>query len=197
MNGNFAARLLAHDAPRQAAVLRGSEILSYAELRQAVARAAGAWQELGVQPREPVVIGLEAGVAWTVAWLGAIWAGARAISLAPALADPEWQQLALREGWRFILVESRAQQPDGLRDFILTRGEWALAVCEATPVAAVPPSSQVASEGVTWAASLPPHPLVDVLVAGLARGATVRLDAACRNAPDSGRTVPLAAGARR
>lgn len=196
MNDNFAARLLAHGAPRQAAVLRGNEILSYAELRHAVARAAGAWQDLGVQPQEPVVIGLETGMAWTVAWLGAIWAGAKAISLDPAVDSAAWQGWAARGGWRFILAETREQQPDSLRDFTLTRGEWALALSEAAPVAAVPPCPQVAV-GAAIDVPLAPHPLVEVLVLGLARGATVRLDVLGCTAATAGRTAPLAAGARR
>lgn len=196
MNDNFAARLLAHGAPRQAAVLRGSEILSYAELRHAVARAAGAWQDLGVQPQEPVVIALEAGMDWAVAWLGAIWAGAKAIALDPAVDGAEWQGLALREGWRFMLAETREQQPDGLRDFTLTRGEWALALREAAPVAAVPPCPLVADD-TTSDVPLAPHPLVDVLVLGLARGATVRLDVRGCTAASAGRAAPLAAGACR
>ena len=73
MNG--ASGLLAcHDAARTAIECDGAAI-SFGELRDRVARAAGAWRARGLQAGQPVAVKLPDGIDWAVAWLSAVWAG--------------------------------------------------------------------------------------------------------------------------
>lgn len=85
---------------------------------------------------EPVAIRLEAGGEATVACLGVARAGGVPVAVDPRMPSDEWQRLWSRAGWRFVLAESRAEQPAALRDFVLTLAEWRQALGGAQPVAA-------------------------------------------------------------
>jgi acyl-coenzyme A synthetase/AMP-(fatty) acid ligase len=104
---NAAECLLSVGADAAIALECADERLSYAELRAAIGRAAGAWRELGLLPGDRVVVFAPDGIDWVTAYLGAIWAGGVAIGvnarlpmadLGPILADGEvrfvWAGLA-------------------------------------------------------------------------------------------------------
>lgn len=104
------------------------------EVRLAVARAAAAWRDFGVENGESVAIGLVDSSEFIVACLGAAAAGAVPIAIDPLLPCEPLQRLCAQGGWRFILVESRESQPALLRDFVLTGPEWREALRAATPL---------------------------------------------------------------
>jgi acyl-coenzyme A synthetase/AMP-(fatty) acid ligase len=74
------------DAP---ALLCGDEAVTYAQLREKVARTAGWLRMHGVGTGDRVVITGADSIAWVTAWLGAVWAGAIAIGLNPRLRSEE------------------------------------------------------------------------------------------------------------
>lgn len=104
------------------------------EVRLAVARAAAAWRDFGVEDGESVAIGLADAGEFIVACLGAAAAGAEPIAIDPLLPGEQLQRLCAQGGWRFILVESREGQPVALRDFLLTGPEWREALRAAAPL---------------------------------------------------------------
>jgi len=106
------------------------------EVRLAVARAAAVWRECGVLRGESVAIGLVDGGESVVACLGLAAAGGVPVAVDPLLPADELQRLWVRSGWRFILTESRAQQPAALRDCMLTRAEWRQALDAGRPLMA-------------------------------------------------------------
>lgn len=71
-----AADLLLRGAPTAEAIASREETLSYAGLRNRVARSAFLWQRYGLRPGKRCVIGLVDGTDWVAAFLGAIWMGA-------------------------------------------------------------------------------------------------------------------------
>lgn len=104
-----------------------------AELRQATARAAAVWRECGVEPGESVGIALANQEEALVASLGVAQAGGFAVMVDPASAPGEIERLRARGRWRFILADSREEQPAATRDFVLTRAEWRRAFEAARP----------------------------------------------------------------
>ncbi len=138
MTMNAAALLLAAGAPRHTALVCGADSLSYEALRLAVARAAGAWRELGVREGEPVVIRLADGIDWVVAYLGALWAGAVAVAVNPRVPRDEWQRMSNEAGWRFVLAESRGGALAGAGDAVLTLAEWKCLALTASAMDPVP-----------------------------------------------------------
>jgi hypothetical protein len=86
---NAAALLLARGTPRRPALVCEGRSLSYAELQKSVARAACQWRDHGVEPGEVVMLRGDHGLDHTVAFLGAMWAGAVPVPLrAPAAQEP-------------------------------------------------------------------------------------------------------------
>lgn len=83
---NAAECLLAVGADDAIALDCGGQCVSYAELRAAVVRAAGAWRALGLEPGARVVVFAPDSADWVIAYLGAIWAGGVAIGVNPHLA---------------------------------------------------------------------------------------------------------------
>jgi hypothetical protein len=84
---NAAALLLARGAPQRPALVCGRRSVSYGELRRAVARAASAWRERGVEAGELVMLRGDHGVEHVIAFLGAMWAGVVPVPLRPALPE--------------------------------------------------------------------------------------------------------------
>lgn len=128
---NAAVLLLARGRPSQPALAcEGGEQLDYAGLRERVARAAGAWQDFGVEAGEVVLLRLPAGVERTVALLGAIWAGAVPVPLGDdgSHRGHPWDAHAPT---RFILADSRAGYASAWRDSVLTLLEWRRGLSEA------------------------------------------------------------------
>lgn len=105
-----------------------------AELQLAMARAAAAWRDCGVEPGESVAIALASPAETVVACLGVAAAGGVAVLVDPASAPSEVEQLWQAGRWRFILADSREEQVHAIRDFVLTRAEWRQALAAAAPL---------------------------------------------------------------
>ncbi len=99
---NAADYLLATGQAGATALECGTQRLSYGELRDAVARAAGAWRARGLEQGERVLIFAPDGIAWVIAYLGAIWAGGVAVGLNSRLFERELSVVLAESGARFI-----------------------------------------------------------------------------------------------
>ncbi|MGP1676084.1 MAG: AMP-binding protein [Burkholderiales bacterium] len=99
---NAAAYLLATGQAGATALECGAERLTYDELRGAVARAAGAWRARGLEQGERVLVFAPDGIAWVIAYLGAIWAGGVAVGLNSRLFERELSVVLSESGARFI-----------------------------------------------------------------------------------------------
>ncbi|RZI41097.1 4-hydroxybenzoate--CoA ligase [Herbaspirillum sp. HC18] len=86
---NAAACLFEIGAKDHVAIECGPERITYGELQQAVARAAGAWKSLGLEPEGRVVIFAPDSIDFVKTYLGAIWAGGAAIAVNPRLGMPD------------------------------------------------------------------------------------------------------------
>lgn len=99
---NAAAYLLATGQAGATALECGAERLSYGELRAAVGRAAGAWRARGLGQGERVLVFAPDGIAWAIAYLGAIWAGGVAVGLNSRLFERELSVVLSESEARFI-----------------------------------------------------------------------------------------------
>lgn len=109
MNG--AEHLLSrHDPARPAIECQGTS-LTYGALREQVARAAGAWQAMGLQPGQPVAVKLSDGIDWAIAWLGAAWAGGVAVGVNPRIPAAEWRAVLDEAGFALIVAETAQDTP--------------------------------------------------------------------------------------
>jgi len=99
---NAAACLFETGEEGHTAVECGERAVSYGQLRQAVARAAGAWQSLELASDERVVIYAPDSIEWVEAYLGAIWAGGVAMAVNPRLALEELGPILVESGVRLV-----------------------------------------------------------------------------------------------
>ena len=99
---NAAAYLLATGEDSATALECGAERLTYGELRRAVACAAGAWRARGLEQGGRVLVYAPDGIAWVIAYLGAIWAGGVAVGLNSRLFERELSVVLSESGARFI-----------------------------------------------------------------------------------------------
>ena len=99
---NAAAYLLATGEDGATALECGAERLTYGELRRAVACAAGAWRARGLEQGGRVLVYAPDGIAWVIAYLGAIWAGGVAVGLNSRLFERELSVVLSESGARFI-----------------------------------------------------------------------------------------------
>lgn len=141
---NAAAYLLAAGEDGATALECGAERLTYGELRNAVARAAGAWRARGLGQGERVLVFAPDGIAWVIAYLGAIWAGGVAVGLNSRLFERELSVVLSESGARFIwcnessrvlLERLLAQVTDPPR--LVIDAEWISALQAVAPVPAV------------------------------------------------------------
>lgn len=135
MNG--AERLLERHDPARPALVCDGQTMSYGELRERVARAAGAWQGHGLRPGGRVAVRLPDGLDWVVAWLGAIWAGGVAVGVNPRIPAREWRVIAEEARFDIVVAESAdglGQPPAGR---LLTLDEGRRSVAAAQPVQAL------------------------------------------------------------
>lgn len=102
---NTAQTLLQAGAPDAIALECGDQRLNYAELRQRVKHAAGAWQALGLQRGQRVIVFAPDSIEWVLAYLGVIWAGGVAIGVNPRLTMAELAPILLESEVRFIWCE--------------------------------------------------------------------------------------------
>jgi acyl-coenzyme A synthetase/AMP-(fatty) acid ligase len=140
---NAAAYLLATGQGGASALECGAERLTYAELRDAVARAAGAWRARGLAQGERVLVFAPDGIAWVIAYLGAIWAGGVAVGLNSRLFERELSVVLSESGARFIWCNesSRALLERLLANIaappqLVIDAEWSEGLPAAGPVAA-------------------------------------------------------------
>jgi len=103
---NAAGILIAAGADARIAIECGERKLSYGELRGAVGHAAGAWRQLGLREDERVLVFAPDGIAWVIAYLGAIAAGGVAVGLNSRLFDKELAIILAESGARFICCEA-------------------------------------------------------------------------------------------
>lgn len=125
-----------HDAQRLALIC-GAERLTYADLRDRVARCASAWQQHGLAPGGRVAIKLPDGCASVCAFLGAIWAGGVAVLINPRLPRTEWQALLEASDFRCVLAEMRDDAPTAFDDRMVLLADWQCAVATAAAIPAV------------------------------------------------------------
>ncbi len=138
MTINAAAVLLGGHDPQRTAIVCGGERITFGELQDAVARAAADWRRRGLDPGDRVAVKLADGIAWVVAFLGAIWAGGVAVGINPRLSAIEWAAILGEAGFRWILDESRDGTLATYHEQIVLRDEWKRAIAAADPVAAMP-----------------------------------------------------------
>ena len=141
---NSAAYLLATGQAGATALECGAARLTYGELRDAVAHAAGAWRARGLEQGERVLVFAPDGIAWVVAYLGAIWAGGVAVGLNSRLFERELSVVLSESGARFIWCNesSRALLQRLLADVddaprLVIDAQWIEGLEAAAPVPAV------------------------------------------------------------
>lgn len=140
---NAAAYLLATGQAGATALECGAERLTYGELRDAVARAAGAWRARGLAQGERVLVFAPDGIAWVIAYLGVVWAGGVAVGLNSRLFERELSVVLSESGARCIWcnASSRALLQRLLANIadppkLVIDAEWSEILPAADPVAA-------------------------------------------------------------
>jgi acyl-coenzyme A synthetase/AMP-(fatty) acid ligase/rubrerythrin len=131
---NAAAVLLDGHEPGRIALVCGDQEISYAELRDRVARAAAVWRSRGLVPGDRVAIKLCDGIDWVVAFLGTIWAGGVAVAVNPHIPAPEWRYILDEAGFNVIVAETAADTPEPWRQRVILVEEGRRAVAAAEPI---------------------------------------------------------------
>ena len=156
---NAAALLLSSGRDEAVAIECGDRKICYRELREGVAKAAGAWRELGVREGERVIVFAPDSIDWVVAYLGAIHAGGVAIGvncrlpmaeLMPILAESEAAALWCESHLAAAIEEVLPQLERQPRLVVASPGSddgWQRHVARAT---AVPPAERDADEPALW-----------------------------------------------
>jgi acyl-CoA synthetase (AMP-forming)/AMP-acid ligase II len=110
-----AAELLARSArchPGRPSVITSGQALTYAELHEAARSAAHSLQRSGVLPGDPVVIALQNGAAFLIAFFGALIAGAVAVPVFPGRTQERIAALTRLAG-ASVLISATAPAPPG------------------------------------------------------------------------------------
>lgn len=137
---NAAECLLSVGADDAVALECGDGRITYASLRDAVRRAAGAWRALGVATGTRVVIFAPDSIDWVIAYLGVIWAGGVAIGVNPRLALADLGPIVGDSEVRYVWCEADAAPGIGVLAGTL----------QAAPAVIAPGGS----DGHDWAAAL-------------------------------------------
>jgi 4-hydroxybenzoyl-CoA reductase beta subunit len=135
---NAAAELLARGAASRAAFVCGAERITYAELRDRVARAGADWRRRGVAHGDRVAVKLPDGIPWVIGFLGAMWAGGVAVGVNPRIPEAEWATILADGDFRCILAQSRDEVPAPFRDRVVPLADWLAESAAALPIAAEP-----------------------------------------------------------
>jgi acyl-coenzyme A synthetase/AMP-(fatty) acid ligase len=106
MTMNAAESLLSAGDDGRTALECGEARATYAELRDAVRRAAGAWRRLGLETGDRVLVYAPDSIEWVIAYLGAIWAGGVAIGLNSRLFEKDLSVVLADSGARFVFCDS-------------------------------------------------------------------------------------------
>ncbi len=131
---NAAAQLLADCDPAGIALACGDQQLTYGELRDRVARAAGLWRARGLKPGDRVAIKLPDGIDWVVAFLGTMWAGGVSVAVNPQIPAPEWSYILDEAGFNVILAVNAEDTPSPWRDRVMLVDEGRRAVAATAPI---------------------------------------------------------------
>jgi long-chain acyl-CoA synthetase len=105
-------RACARRRPDAEAVVAGAERLSWAQLDEAVDRAAAGYAARGLAPGERVAVQLPNGVDWLRAALGALRAGLVVVPVNTAYTDPELEHV-LGDSGAALLVGAQERSPVG------------------------------------------------------------------------------------
>ena len=143
---NLAVSLLERGRDDAVALVSDGVPATYAELRAAVAQAAGAWCALGVVPGDRVAIALADDSVWVAAFLGAIRAGAVAVALNPRLVPADRDALAAEGAYAAWLGEDPALAPADVRT-VLSREAWRMRLAVASHA---PPAASSAGTPAFW-----------------------------------------------
>ena len=133
---NAAAVLLEKGDPRHPALVCGAQSVTYATLREDVARAAAVWRNRGLARGDRVAVKLPDGMAWVRAFLGTIWAGGVAVAVNPRIPADDWEHILREADFRFILAVSRDAAPPSLRERVVLLDEWLQDSANASPITA-------------------------------------------------------------
>ena len=98
---NAAAYLLEAGEPEKVAIDSDDGSITYARLRDRVARAAAVWRSLGLGGGDRVLVLAPDSIGWVEAYLGAIWAGGIAVGLNSRLLERELSVVVGESGARF------------------------------------------------------------------------------------------------
>ena len=150
MTMNAAAMLLEAGGREHTAIVCGTERVTYAALRDAVARAGSEWLRRGVEEGDRVAIKLSDGSGWVSAYLGAMWAGAVAVAVNPRISAEDLRYIIGEGRFRFILAESQEDTPPEFRARVITREDWLQASAAATPL---PPAAVHEESPAFWSHS--------------------------------------------
>ncbi|MBV8999202.1 MAG: AMP-binding protein [Solirubrobacterales bacterium] len=103
---NAAAYLLEVGERDKVAIESDDGSITYAQLRDRVARAAGVWRSLGLGVGDRVLVLAPDSIGWVEAYLGAIWAGGVAVGLNSRLFERELSVIVGECGARFAWCTS-------------------------------------------------------------------------------------------
>jgi acyl-coenzyme A synthetase/AMP-(fatty) acid ligase len=131
---NAAERLISSGAADAIALECGDDRMSYAQLREQVRRAAGAWRARGVQPGDRVFIIAPDSIDWVVTYLGVIWAGGVAVGINPRLPAAELAPIMEDSAPRWIWCEEPVDWPH----VVLNDEQWRKEMASAQPCDALP-----------------------------------------------------------
>src|SRR4051812_21416935 len=99
------SRVLAEHGDR-IALMCGDQQATYRQLVRSAERASGALASLGVRPGDRVLLLMRDTPEFVAAWLGALRAGAVAVSVNPRLSEAEQRHIVADSGARLAIVES-------------------------------------------------------------------------------------------
>jgi len=159
MTMNAAETLLAAGAEQAVAIECGDRRVTYGHLRAQVQRAAGAWQAMGLQPGQRVILFAADSIDWVTAYLGVLWAGGVALGINCRLTMPELAPIVNESEVAALWCEDEhaagvAEVARGLRQppkVVVAHadgaGGWHRALAQATPIAAV---ARAAEDPALW-----------------------------------------------
>jgi 4-hydroxybenzoyl-CoA reductase beta subunit len=131
---NAAEVLLAGGTPSHVALECGDERITYAALRDAVARAASVLRRSWIGRGDRVAVMLPDGIDWVVGMLGTIWAGGVAVGVNPRIPEAEWSAILGDADFRCIIAQTRDDTPSAFRGRIVLLDKWRHDVASAQPV---------------------------------------------------------------
>ena len=144
---NAAEVLLAGGDEAQTALVCGEQSLTRAGLREAVARAAGAWRRRGLVRGDRVAVKIADGIDWVVAYLGVIWAGGVAVGVNPRVPADEWRAILAAADFRYVLADTDGDRAVPLHSYQVTLAGWQGEAARAAPIA---PHPMQAEEPALW-----------------------------------------------